>query len=306
MKLFLLLLITINSFAVSIYGEDNRKDWYEITDNKLKTLSLSTAVRILKSQVYSKGETYKFRKASYVDKNKKRIYLPHTLGLMNNMCRGEKFVDQLAEGSCSGFLIADDKLLTAGHCVANMDECNASLWIFDYKMDKQDSSLQEGSWKNVYSCKSILKSKQSKNWLGLGKHNHNSDYAIIQLSRSTGREPFKLADRKPQVGTNLTLVGYPSGLPLKIADEAKVKSINRKVFNADLDAFGGNSGSPVLDSETLEVVGILTAGGEDYKTIREKILIPNEGRAITRKCNTVQKYNIEEVPGENIGLVNKL
>lgn len=306
MKLFLLMLMTINAFAVSIYGEDDRKDWFEITDNKLKELSLSTAVMIRKKQVYSLGSNYKFRKTSYINEKSERVYLPHTLGLSNKMCSDEKFIDQLAEGDCTGFLIGDDKLVTAGHCISDINDCKASLWIFDYKMDSKDTDLQSGSWNNAFTCKSIIKSKQSKSWLGLGKHNHNVDYSIIQLSRSTGREPFKLSKSNPRIGMDLTLVGYPSGLPLKIASGAKIKSMNNKVFNADVDAFGGNSGSPVLDSQTLEVVGILTAGGADYKTVVENIIDTRSGRVRARKCKTVRQYSIDEVPGENIGRVDKL
>ncbi len=38
-------------------------------------------------------------------------------------------------------------------------------------------------------------------------------------------------------------------------------------FVTNLDAFGGNSGSPVFEPNTLEVIGILSSGAEDNATV---------------------------------------
>ena len=71
------------------------------------------------------------------------------------------------------------------------------------------------------------------------------------------------------------LAGYPVGLPLKVAftesdpnkDPSEVTNRifarNATMFFARLDAFKGNSGSPVFNEE-FEVVGILTGGASDF------------------------------------------
>jgi hypothetical protein len=53
---------------------------------------------------------------------------------------------------------------------------------------------------------------------------------------------------------------YPCGLPIKFADGAKVTlNTNDQFFKATLDAYGGNSGSPVFGSNNI-VEGVLVRG----------------------------------------------
>ena len=59
-------------------------------------------------------------------------------------------------------------------------------------------------------------------------------------------------------------MGHPSGLPLKYADGARVFETENDYFSTNLDTFGGNSGSPVFNADTLEVEGILVRGDTDY------------------------------------------
>ena len=94
-----------------------------------------------------------------------------------------------------------------------------------------------------------------------------SDFAIIRLRRP-------VLDRSPlqyrQSGTvpsnqELIVIGHPSGLPTKVSDEAEVSGNEMPAFFlSNLDAFGGNSGSPVLDAETGIVEGVLVRGEYDY------------------------------------------
>jgi hypothetical protein len=93
------------------------------------------------------------------------------------------------------------------------------------------------------------------------------DFAVVRLDRRVaGRTPQKIArGGPPAVGTPLYVIGHPSGLPTKIAAGARVARANRSYFEANLDAFGGNSGSPVFDAGTNTVVGILVRGAPDYR-----------------------------------------
>ena len=42
------------------------------------------------------------------------------------------------------------------------------------------------------------------------------------------------------------IIGYPVGLPVKIADGAKVKNLEKTYFTANLDSFGGKLSAPYL------------------------------------------------------------
>ena len=53
-------------------------------------------------------------------------------------------------------------------------------------------------------------------------------------------------------------------MPTKIADGANVRNLQGKFFQANLDTYGGNSGSAVFNVETGEVEGILVRGETDY------------------------------------------
>jgi MYXO-CTERM domain-containing protein len=74
--------------------------------------------------------------------------------------------------------------------------------------------------------------------------------------------PTALPDDHP-----LVINGYPTGLPLKIDDGANVRDARADTldfFVANLDTFGGNSGSGVFDDTTKQLVGILVRGEVDY------------------------------------------
>jgi hypothetical protein len=62
------------------------------------------------------------------------------------------------------------------------------------------------------------------------------------------------------------VIGHPEGLIQKYAGGATItKSTDTYRFEANLDAFAGNSGAPVFRSAGGEVEGILTGGGGDYR-----------------------------------------
>lgn len=65
-------------------------------------------------------------------------------------------------------------------------------------------------------------------------------------------------------GEQLVVIGHPSGLPTKIAGGAKIRSGEAAYFTANLDTFGGNSGSAVFNATTGIVEGILVRGELDY------------------------------------------
>jgi V8-like Glu-specific endopeptidase len=95
-----------------------------------------------------------------------------------------------------------------------------------------------------------------------------NDYALIRLDRKVvGRTPLKYRKSgKIAEGQEIVVIGHPTGLPTKVAGGANVRENHRDVFfNANLDTFGGNSGSAVFNADTGEVEGILVRGEQDYE-----------------------------------------
>lgn len=248
---FFVLSISINSFAQDswidkvIYGVDDRKDIFESTNDMYKQLANSTAAMISDSSLTSQeGDT---------------VLVSSTTLEQDGICSDARFAKQVAAASCSGFLVGDQYMVTAGHCIQDIDDCERYSWVFGYSNVTEEKPTQIVPKAEVYKCNKIISRV-------LDRSTYN-DFALVKLDRVvTGHTPLKfrttgkIADK-----ANLVVIGHPSGLPTKIADGAKVRSnTNKYYFQATLDTFGGNSGSAVFDSITGTVEGILVRGETDY------------------------------------------
>ena len=227
-----------------IYGEDNRKDVFESTNPSFIELSKSTAAMI-------KGSNLKIL-------TNNEISITASTLQQRGICSKERFSQQISAANCSGFLVAEDKLVTAGHCIRSEADCMNFKWVFDYRVDFSEQSSVNVPKTSVYSCKKII----SRSLDSVTK----DDYAFIELDRKVlDRQPLKVRKGgKIEKGASLVVIGHPTGLPTKIADGANVRSLQGKFFVANLDTYGGNSGSAVFNVETEEVEGILVRGETDY------------------------------------------
>lgn len=202
-------------------------------------------------------------------------YTSKTYGEALRLCPGERFENQLSVSVCSGFLVAPDVLVTAGHCIQGQTSCDNFKWVLDFKDNAQGTSADK-----VFSCKEIIKQKlESEGSL---------DYAVIRLDRPVaGRKFFRTrASGTIAVNTPLVLIGYPSGISAKVAEGAIVRSSNEaNFFTTNTDSFGGNSGSAVINQQTGVVEGILVRGDEDFTIVdgpdgsrcREERVCSNDG-----------------------------
>ena len=66
----------------------------------------------------------------------------------------------------------------------------------------------------------------------------------------------------------------------------------KAIFTANLDTYGGNSGSPVFNSETHEVEGILVRGDTDFVPLGKcmvSAVCPTNG-CIGEDCTRVSEF----------------
>ncbi len=225
----------------TIYGKDSRVDIYEFGKSSIRKLGKSTAAMVANVKIKDAGDgTFSFEKKTLVD---------------HGMCSSINFSNQPVLSDCTGFLVAPDLLMTAGHCMLEYSDCANYSWIFDYTiLDAKDNSM---AMENVYACKRIV----SKTYLP----NIGIDYAIVQLERAArGRDPFVISKDQFSAGTFVTMLGHPAGLPMKVTSGGNTFQSGENSVMTSLDAFGGNSGSPVVDSTTGELLGVLISGGEDF------------------------------------------
>lgn len=235
-----------------IYGEDNRVDYYDTTA-LYQELANSTAAMIPRKSLIEKDDYFEIKGETLSERG---------------ICKEERFSQQMSAAFCSGFLVAPDLLVTAGHCITSQVDCAKYTWVFDYRLENANDKANKANISDVYYCKEIIERKLSNVF--------KNDYALIRLHKKTNRPGLKFRNSgKIQKDTQLVVIGHPSGLPTKIADGAIVRETNWNYFKANLDTYGGNSGSAVFDAITGEVEGILVRGGTDYITSRNYCNISN-------------------------------
>jgi hypothetical protein len=230
-----------------IYGEDNRLDYYQVSDRGVQDLANSTValMRTTSLQPLSGGEL---------------LVEGTNYGASYNLCPEEPFREQDTAAFCSGFLVAPDIVVTAGHCMMKDENCPGNSFVFGYSYLTAQAPPTKVSANDVYTCKELIRSVSIKN---------GADYAIVRLDRPVvGRKPLEIRrSGSIQKGEDLTLIGHPAGLPTKVADGAKVRSTKPSgYFVATTDSYGGNSGSAVFNSKTRQVEGILVRGETDFFT----------------------------------------
>lgn len=224
-----------------IYGDDNRRDYYEAKSSQDLDLVDSTVALFSNSDIRIDASS---AIAKLTEKSYKQRY---------GLCESEPFVNQNSGAFCSGFLVGPDLIATAGHCISS-SECSDVSFVFGYRMTSSTSDTSQVPANNVYRCKEVLSREETR----------RQDYALVRIDRVVqGAKVLSLAKTSVQVGDDLTLIGHPSGLPVKIADGAKVRKNEEGFFVATTDSYGGNSGSAVFN-KAGEVVGILVRGESDF------------------------------------------
>ncbi|MGK3988614.1 serine protease [Sorangium sp. So ce136] len=174
-----------------------------------------------------------------------------------NACDNVKFLDEpvVDDGGVPStcFLLSDRVVATAGHCVPpeNVDEL---LVIFGYRMNG-GAATTSFSPANVRRVRRVIDARLDVDT--------GEDWALLELERPVPHvKPLaRLRSTAMRVSEPVYVIGYPLGLPVKYALDARVRDVQPLYFHATLDTFEGNSGSPVLDAHG-EVAGIFVRGDE--------------------------------------------
>lgn len=247
--MLILLLPVSQAFAfrpLVIYGDDGRHDYYAEPSSDVQVLADATVALIRAGSLTERGLTTRITTRPY--------------GAGQGLCPTERFYEQETAAFCSGFLVAPDTIVTAGHCARTEDACADTRFVFGFRLDTPGSQPRAVPTANVFRCQKLVHTVADSG---------GEDFAIIKLDRPVDFvKPLRLrSSGRPQIGDALTVMGHPAGLPLKIADGANVRAVMPQFLQANLDTYGGNSGSAVFNSATGLVEGVLVRGEMDFRYV---------------------------------------
>lgn len=273
--LFFGVLFSLSISQAIIFGADNRSD---IVTHATKNRDLAPAISMSVGQPYVIPQSQqKFRLDFYPASDSANV----------GLCPEEKFSQQNANWlNCTGFMVTEEVMVTAGHCMifnhsgtkpalvqdGTTSMCNDFDWVFDFKAgaQKQVSLVDYDLATQTAQCQKVIHAEITPDMLnstGTFVGEYGLDFAIIKLDRPMkDRQPLRIATLAPKKNELVYAIGYPSGLPMKLAHNARVIEDHFKnFFTADLDISSGSSGGPVFNIKN-EVIGIVVRASpvEDY------------------------------------------
>ncbi|MGZ3634056.1 MAG: trypsin-like serine peptidase [Parachlamydiaceae bacterium] len=241
---------------------DHRKNLFELNINPE-----------IKRQAESVGCLIEVKHLQTANSEREYITLNQTHSLKDRIAQQRNFDDSFQDepslGTGTAFFVGgpnNNLVLTAGHCV-----CKEKTSIEDPEFKEKMRLVFGFTMQSKGNCNlNIQKNKvcKIKKVVDFSK-NAMGDWALLELEEPlTHIHPLKM-DFKNLVSEqqNIYMLGHPCGLPLKLTECGSVQVAGdgeNRGFQAKIDAFAGNSGSPIFDKETKKVIGILIEGNEDY------------------------------------------
>ncbi|WJI42192.1 trypsin-like peptidase domain-containing protein [Mesorhizobium sp. C120A] len=177
---------------------------------------------------------------------------------------------------CTGTLITDTLVLTAGHCFEIQDKYGwtspykrginheriyaepsviATLFVanFEYQVDKDTGQIRTPK---VFPVVRLVELEQGK-----------LDYSIVELGRDPEGKlpgdriaPASLSQQAPQEGDVVGIIQHPQGEPKKIEAGRLLSAAGNTLLYDDIDTWGGSSGAGIRDGSG-KLIGVHTNAG---------------------------------------------
>jgi V8-like Glu-specific endopeptidase len=221
---------------------DDLMDSYEIADGQINKNADCTAAICMKDSLIDGNNEFSILKVK-------------NYGETFNLCDIEPFHYQpVAAGIMfSGFLVKDDVIATAGHCV-NEENVTDLRILFGYKMVDSVTPVTRFSNENIYRGVKVIRRVHNPGGNG-------PDWALVKLDRKVvGQTAARLSTGEISCDQAIYVIGHPLGLPMKYAEGVFVGDVYETSFMANLNIYSGNSGAPVFDLHTHEVIGMVVKG----------------------------------------------
>lgn len=238
------LIETLQAKQKVIYEVDDRVDVFQVTDQAVLDDADSVVALFRANRILDNG-------------NGTSTLQTRNFGTAHNLCADESFRNQPIGAFCSGFLVAPNIIATAGHC-ADVNDVTTIRFVFGFRMQDETTARTVIANSEIYRGVRIIGRELTSN---------GADWALVEIDRAVTNHRIVTIRRTGAIATNqaLHVIGHPVGLPAKVADGAQARDTQPAAFFvANLDTYGGNSGSPVFNSNTHVVEGILVRGETDF------------------------------------------
>jgi V8-like Glu-specific endopeptidase len=206
------------------------------------------------------------------------------------------YVDYAEGGSATGFFISPDGLFLTNEHVISRERCSIERCA-GVRITRQ--MAPNGAFETFQDFQVLA-------------HHSRLDFALVQVKLPPGKTvPFlKLSSEdwdqaNPSrysaiLDTTYQILGHPMGGSLQVS-AAKVYHYDRDLITLTSVALSGTSGSPLLDTESGEVVGLYHAGYWPKSTVTREGSIQHFGEAI--RITSVKKWidavkNKEKLPAD--------
>jgi hypothetical protein len=233
----------------AVFGNDDRRDEYQVNDPALLAAGDATVVIVPLSKLISNSDdSYTLSNQTFTDK-----YFNDTERVL---CPDELYRDQPAPGLFSGFLVAPDIIATTGSCVECTCELRDIAVVFGFVMQDVNIPKRIIPAQDVYFARDIIALQTGY-----------PDWALVRLDRPViGHSPLPLRQAgKINDNQSLAVIGYPMGVPRKYDLGGVVKDNSTfTYFQSNLDTYAGSSGSVVLNLNTMTVEGFVARSLSDF------------------------------------------
>lgn len=240
----------------ALYGEDGR----------FEQLGAPAEVRALGASVAAL-----FARRDLVEVGGRFQVMTRPLAEVLPLSPGEAFAEQPCGAFGTAWVLDEHHMVTAGHCLPRGGVAELGC-VFGFAVGLEGEVPDSFSAEQVAFPSAVLSSRDLD-------EDGDADWAILRFEHALGASPLRLRTGEVEIGEAVWMFGHPCGLPLKYAPGAVVtRHKNEDRFLATLDAFAGNSGSPVFDAQR-RVVGMLVRGAEDWRQGAEGRLVAAAGAA---------------------------
>lgn len=172
------------------------------------------------------------------------------------------------KGWCTGTLIADDLLLTAGHCLDNHDTASWQLPREKGSVPLEPPVLAREftvQFRYQKSAAPVVPSRQnSAEVVRLEEYSRqNPDYAILRLSGNPGATNgvARVSTDDARQGAPIAIFQHPRAEPMKVGAGPVARVLETKLAYDTIDTQDGSSGAGIVDAVSGKLVGVHTNGG---------------------------------------------